>query len=42
VVLNIVFGLIEFLEIWPGWDGGEVASELPAAGTLHFATASAE
>lgn len=27
VTLHVVFGMVQELEVWAGWDGGEVATE---------------
>lgn len=35
VTLHVVFGHLEELEIWAGWDGGEVETELPGAESLR-------
>jgi len=35
VTLHVVLGRLEELEVWAGWDGGEVQTALPAAETLR-------
>jgi hypothetical protein len=34
LTLHVVHGHICELEIWAGWDGGEVRTDLPDAGTF--------
>jgi hypothetical protein len=34
VTLHVVLGRLEELEVWPGWDGGEVRTALPPAESL--------
>ena len=35
VTLHVVEGLLEELEVWAGWDGGEVRTTLPSAASLR-------
>jgi hypothetical protein len=35
VTLHVVDGLLHELEVWAGWDGGEVRTTLPSAASLR-------